>query len=205
MNPAPDSPSRKRSYEGTPQASGEASGSVPPPPPAATSSDPNKRPRTEGTPQVADKENEDSKQFTINDQPLGGGGGGLLANDEPATVTKRMTTARRYLATQTHPVIIPSYSTWFSLASLHSIEKRSLPEFFNGKNRSKTPTIYKDYRDFMIHTYRLNPSEYLTVTACRRNLAGDVCAIMRVHAFLEQWGLINYQVSTQYSLSMLRA
>ena len=31
-------------------------------------------------------------------------------------------------------------------------------------------------------------------TACRRNLAGDVCAIMRVHAFLEQWGLINYQV-----------
>jgi SWI/SNF related-matrix-associated actin-dependent regulator of chromatin subfamily C len=46
----------------------------------------------------------------------------------------------------------------------------------------------------MINTYRLNPIEYLTVTACRRNLAGDVCAIMRVHSFLEQWGLINYQV-----------
>ena len=41
---------------------------------------------------------------------------------------------------------------------------------------------------------RLNPTEYLTSTACRRNLAGDVCAIMRSHAFLEQWGLINYQV-----------
>jgi SWI/SNF related-matrix-associated actin-dependent regulator of chromatin subfamily C len=48
----------------------------------------------------------------------------------------------------------------------------------------------------MINTYRLNPSEYLTVTACRRNLAGDVGSIMRVHAFLEQWGLINYQVRT---------
>lgn len=46
----------------------------------------------------------------------------------------------------------------------------------------------------MIDTYRLNPNEYLTSTACRRNLAGDVCAIMRVHAFLEQWGLLNYQV-----------
>ena len=46
----------------------------------------------------------------------------------------------------------------------------------------------------MIDTYRLNPTEYLTSTACRRNLAGDVCCIMRVHAFLEQWGLINYQV-----------
>ena len=46
----------------------------------------------------------------------------------------------------------------------------------------------------MIDTYRLNPTEYLTSTACRRNLAGDVCAVVRVHAFLEQWGLINYQV-----------
>lgn len=42
----------------------------------------------------------------------------------------------------------------------------------------------------------MNPTEYLTSTACRRNLAGDVCAIMRVHAFLEQWGLINYQVDS---------
>lgn len=48
----------------------------------------------------------------------------------------------------------------------------------------------------MVDTYRLNPTEYITSTACRRNLAGDVCAIMRVHAFLEQWGLINYQVDT---------
>lgn len=48
----------------------------------------------------------------------------------------------------------------------------------------------------MIDTYRLNPTEYMTSTAARRNLAGDVCAIMRVHAFLEQWGLINYQVYT---------
>lgn len=50
------------------------------------------------------------------------------------------------------------------------------------------------YRNFMIDTYRLNPTVYLTATACRRNLAGDVCSIVRVHAFLEQWGLINYQV-----------
>lgn len=113
--------------------------------------------------------------------------------DDPAAVARRLTQARRFLASQTHPVIIPSYSTWFSLSTTHPIERRSLPEFFNSKNRSKVPAIYKDYRDFMVNTYRLNPSEYLTVTACRRNLAGDVCAIMRVHAFLEQWGLINYQ------------
>lgn len=102
--------------------------------------------------------------------------------------------ARKYLAAQTHEVIIPSYSAWFDMAKINAVERRALPEFFNSRNRSKTPAIYKDYRDFMINTYRLRPTEYLTVTACRRNLAGDVCAIMRVHAFLEQWGLINYQV-----------
>ncbi|RSH88701.1 hypothetical protein EHS25_002928 [Saitozyma podzolica] len=102
--------------------------------------------------------------------------------------------ATTYLASQTHPLVIPSYSSWFSLSTIHPIERRSLPEFFSSRNRSKTPAIYKDYRDFMINTYRLNPGEYLTVTACRRNLAGDVGGIMRVHAFLEQWGLINYQV-----------
>lgn len=103
--------------------------------------------------------------------------------------------ARKYLAAQTHEVIIPSYSAWFDMSKIHPVERRALPEFFNSRNRSKTPAIYKDYRDFMINTYRLRPTEYLTVTACRRNLAGDVCAIMRVHAFLEQWGLVNYQVS----------
>jgi len=95
---------------------------------------------------------------------------------------------------QTHHIIVPSYAAWFDYNAIHAIEKRGLPEFFNVKNRSKTPEIYLAYRNFMIDTYRLNPTEYLTSTACRRNLAGDVCAVMRVHAFLEQWGLVNYQV-----------
>ncbi|XP_072021205.1 SWI/SNF complex subunit SMARCC2-like isoform X4 [Amphiura filiformis] len=95
---------------------------------------------------------------------------------------------------QTHHIIVPSYSAWFDYNSIHAIERRALPEFFNAKNKSKTPEVYVAYRNFMVDTYRLNPTEYLTFTACRRNLAGDVCAIMRTHAFLEQWGLVNYQV-----------
>lgn len=102
--------------------------------------------------------------------------------------------ARSHLIAQTHAIVLPSYSTWFDMHAIHTLEEKAVPEFFNNRNRSKTPAVYKDYRDFMVNTYRLNPTEYLTVTACRRNLAGDVCAIMRVHAFLEQWGLINYQV-----------
>lgn len=117
----------------------------------------------------------------INEEGEEGGEEGKEENDDNVTE-------------QTHHIIVPSYSAWFDYNSIHSIEKRHLPEFFNGKNRSKSPEIYLSYRNFMLDTYRLNPTEYLTSTACRRNLAGDVCAIMRVHAFLEQWGLINYQV-----------
>jgi SWI/SNF related-matrix-associated actin-dependent regulator of chromatin subfamily C len=132
------------------------------------------------TPVSLNEESEKTKPLTIEEQEA-----------------KFHAEAHKYLAEQTKEIIIPSYTAWFSMAAIHDIEKRSLPEFFNGVNKSKTPSIYKDYRDFMINTYRLNPSEYLTVTACRRNLAGDVCAIMRVHAFLEQWGLINYQVDPE--------
>ncbi|KAL8942898.1 MAG: hypothetical protein Q9211_001200 [Gyalolechia sp. 1 TL-2023] len=111
--------------------------------------------------------------------------------------TAQEASARSHLIQQTYSIILPSYSTWFDMHKIHDQERKALPEFFNSRNRSKTEAVYKDYRDFMINTYRLNPAEYLTVTACRRNLAGDVCSIMRVHAFLEQWGLINYQIDPE--------
>lgn len=122
---------------------------------------------------------------------------GDASEEQPAQTKAALeSSARSHLIQQTYSIILPSYSTWFDMHKIHEQERRALPEFFNHRNRSKTEAVYKDYRDFMINTYRLNPSEYLTVTACRRNLAGDVCSIMRVHAFLEQWGLINYQVSS---------
>jgi len=43
---------------------------------------------------------------------------------------------------QTHHIIVPSYSAWFDYNSLHAIERRALPEFFNGKNKSKTPEMF---------------------------------------------------------------
>lgn len=97
---------------------------------------------------------------------------------------------------QTHYIVVPSYAGWFDYNAIHQIEKRAMPEFFNGKNKSKTPDVYVAYRNFMVDTYRLNPFEYVSATACRRNLAGDVCSIVRLHSFLEQWGLLNYQVDS---------
>ncbi|RFU72674.1 chromatin remodelling factor [Trichoderma arundinaceum] len=134
---------------------------------------------------------EDTKEL-----PADSTGAPATSNNGVETKSKEAfeSAARDHLISQTHAIVLPSYSTWFDMNSIHEIERKAMAEFFNNRNRSKTPAVYKDYRDFMINTYRLNPVEYLTMTACRRNLAGDVCAIMRVHAFLEQWGLINYQV-----------
>jgi SWI/SNF related-matrix-associated actin-dependent regulator of chromatin subfamily C len=120
-----------------------------------------------------------------------------IADGQTDTKNLLQTTAKDHLLNQTQAIVLPSYSAWFDMATVHDIERKAMSEFFNSRNRSKTQAVYKDYRDFMINTYRLNPSEFLTVTACRRNLAGDVCSIMRVHAFLEQWGLINYQVDAE--------
>lgn len=106
--------------------------------------------------------------------------------------------AQNYLAEQGRPVIIPSFSKWFNMDEIHDIEKERFPDFFP-KDTTKasiyrTGDSYKYIRDFLINCYRLNPLEYLTVTAARRNLAGDVTSIIRVHQFLEKWGLINYQI-----------
>lgn len=152
-------------------------------------------PRREGD-EIKDEEMADSQDVvkTTQEVPVEGAAENGTAEGVEKTKAAIEASAREHLISQTHSIILPSYSTWFDMHKINSIERKALPEFFNNRNRSKTPSVYKDYRDFMINTYRLNPIEYLTVTACRRNLAGDVCAIMRVHAFLEQWGLINYQV-----------
>ncbi|KAF7722166.1 hypothetical protein EC973_003644 [Apophysomyces ossiformis] len=125
----------------------------------------------------------------------------LENTNDPMDKQRREEATKKFLPLQKHDIVIPSYCAWFDITTINEIERQSVPEFFNNKNKSKTPTVYKDYRDFMINTYRTNPLEYLTITACRRNLIGDVCAIIRVHAFLEQWGLINYQVDGQTKAS----
>lgn len=117
---------------------------------------------------------------------------------------------------------VPSYAAWFDFGTIHEIERRSLPEFFEdlpsvstgaaadavantpavvSTYKYKSPSLYKEYRDFMIQTYRLNPTEYLSVTTCRRHLSGDAGSVLRVHAFLDQWGLINYQMGAESKVS----
>ena len=91
-------------------------------------------------------------------------------------------------------ISIPISSSWFDIDKINEIEVNSLPEFFNNQYPSKTPEVYKNYRNFIINLYREDPNKYLTATTCRRHLSGDVCSIIRLHSFLEHWGLINFKV-----------
>lgn len=118
--------------------------------------------------------------------------------------------AKTYLIEQSRHVVIPSFAKWFNMNEIHQIEKKLFPDFFPPKQLDDTPKsvyktaeTYQNMRDFMINTYRLNPIEYLTVTAVRRNLAGDVASIIRIHRFLEKWGLINYQIDPRTKPSLV--
>ncbi|XP_030451623.2 SWI/SNF complex subunit SWI3A isoform X2 [Syzygium oleosum] len=87
---------------------------------------------------------------------------------------------------------IPIHSSWFSWDEIHDTERAALREFFDGSSISRTPKIYKDYRDFIINRYREDPSRRLTFTDVRKALVGDVCLLRKVFLFLEKWGLINF-------------
>lgn len=67
-----------------------------------------------------------------------------------------------------------------------------MKDFFDGSSISRTPRIYKEYRDFIINKYREEPSSRLTFTEVRKSLVGDVNLLHKVFVFLETWGLINF-------------
>ncbi|KAL0491447.1 hypothetical protein AKO1_000874, partial [Acrasis kona] len=116
----------------------------------------------------------------------------IKTNNETSIAQQQQTTSSAQSTIPT--VIVPSHSAWFKLEEVNEVERRSLPEFFDNKSPDKNATIYKQYRNYMVNTFRRDTNRYLTATECRKVLTGDVCAIMRVHTFLEQWGLINYGV-----------
>ena len=99
---------------------------------------------------------------------------------------------------ETEKIYLPISSSWFNMDNIHEIEIKSLPEYFCGKFPSKTPQIYKKYRNFIINLYRENSTMYLSSNTCRKHLPGDACAILRIHAFLEHWGLINFKLNQKF-------
>ncbi|KAH1255782.1 SWI/SNF complex subunit SWI3A [Glycine max] len=87
---------------------------------------------------------------------------------------------------------IPSSSRWFAWEEIHETERAAFKEYFDGSSISRSPKIYKEYRDFIINKYREEPSRRLTFSEVRKSLVGDVTFLHKVFLFLEHWALINY-------------
>ena len=87
-----------------------------------------------------------------------------------------------------------SYPDWFVKDQVAPIEVCCLPEFFNNSSCNRTMQSYITLRTLIMNIYERNPEEYLSATVCRRRIAGDVCTIIRVHEFMDAFGLINQEV-----------
>ena len=83
---------------------------------------------------------------------------------------------------------------WYNQDKVAALEVRSVPEFFDQSSPSRTPTEYKRIRDAIVSAYEQNRKVYLSATQCRTRMAGDAGAVMRVHAFLDAYRIINFEV-----------
>ncbi|TPX43873.1 hypothetical protein SeMB42_g04546 [Synchytrium endobioticum] len=112
-------------------------------------------------------------------------------------------------------IVVPSMTHWFSLNTIHDIEKTAFADVFNPPPvpepilidgyeipPEEEPMIindgdestYRMVRDYIVHTYRRRPIEYLPISECLSADAKENFNLAyRLHAFLERWGIINYQ------------
>eukprot|EP00591_Stephanopyxis_turris_P004872 CAMPEP_0195509530 /NCGR_PEP_ID=MMETSP0794_2-20130614/2444_1 /TAXON_ID=515487 /ORGANISM="Stephanopyxis turris, Strain CCMP 815" /LENGTH=872 /DNA_ID=CAMNT_0040636775 /DNA_START=42 /DNA_END=2661 /DNA_ORIENTATION=+ len=82
--------------------------------------------------------------------------------------------------------------SWYKPTTISPLEKTLLPEWFNESAPHRTPKTYLSSRDAVL---RLNHADqYLTATLVRRKVPGDAGSLLRLHAFMDTYGLINYGV-----------
>ena len=111
--------------------------------------------------------------------------------------------------------------SWYHPTTISTTEKSSLPEWFNSSAPHRTPVTYLSTRNQILNIYQAQLSssnnttastttnttasasggtttttvqhqqQYLTPTAIRRCVPGDVGSLLRLHTFLCDWGLIN--------------
>jgi hypothetical protein len=98
-------------------------------------------------------------------------------------------------------IVFPS---WYERNGISAVERRYLPEVLHCQLFGSSPSSsvsqinpqraqsYLMIRNYILDLYTQNPSVYLSATECRQKIAGDVSVIVRVHEFLDVFGLINY-------------
>lgn len=97
----------------------------------------------------------------------------------------------------------PLMPVWFIGDSISSVEMKYVADLIVSSSEpldsdsvfaltQKSGQRYLAVRNSIVHLYHHNPNVFLTATECRRKLAGDVSYIIRIHDFLDTFGVINY-------------
>jgi hypothetical protein len=105
---------------------------------------------------------------------------------------------------------------WYNQETVSDVEVKYLPEFFapglgadgGAQAQSKAVAEYIRIRNFIANLYAQgaqNPAMHLSATDCRKKIAGDVGAILKIHDFLDAFGVINYNVQTDGRPALLPA
>ncbi|KAF7684712.1 SWI/SNF and RSC complexes subunit ssr2 [Astathelohania contejeani] len=102
---------------------------------------------------------------------------------------------------QTIPTLIPSYSTWFTPDSISDIERRTFPELLNSSPTSEN--LYKECRNRIYSIYQASPHKYLGIADIKKQVPCELTLLIKIHGFMEKWGLINYRIEYRRDSSAL--
>lgn len=86
----------------------------------------------------------------------------------------------------------PSSASWFQYDLVSSLEKTTFADVLKTDIDTEK---YKSIRNFIFDSFKSRPNYYLSVTHCRRYISADIYLLIRIHSFLENWGLINGNLS----------
>jgi hypothetical protein len=85
--------------------------------------------------------------------------------------------------------LMPMCATWFNMHTVHSHERRALPELTNGSNIA----TYVKMRNSLVTMYRQQPQRRLSVEEAHAKMKDcDADAVQHVHELMEHWGIINW-------------
>lgn len=81
---------------------------------------------------------------------------------------------------------------WYKTDIASSLERAVLPEWFDGSAAHRTPETFLQAREKIIDmSVKLGLNRYITCTMVRRAIPGDAGSLLRLHAFLTSYALIN--------------
>ncbi|KAF5951640.1 hypothetical protein HYC85_009584 [Camellia sinensis] len=101
--------------------------------------------------------------------------------------------------------VVPIPAGWFSWTKVHPLEERTLPSFFNGKSKSRTPEIYMEIRNWIMRKFHENPNTQIELKVLSELSVGELDARQEVMEFLDHWGLINYHPFPESDPAMANA